>query len=89
MNRHSLSSPIWKHKLDIIIPDDIVDPTAMFLHVSSVSNPYPNYPISASEIPADTRRAVDFAESSGIISAVLYNVPNQPIIFDPIEGTVL
>ena len=75
---------MWEHKLDIIIPNDVVDPTAIFLHVTSGSNPP-----AADTTPSDTRRTVDFAESSGVISAVLYQVPNQPIVFDPIEGTVL
>jgi len=56
----------------------------MFLHVANGSNP-----AEMDLTPGDTRETVAFAESSGVISAVLYQVPNQPIVFDPIEGTVL
>lgn len=52
----------------------------MFLHVTSGTNDIEwDYDI-------DTIRTVNFAESSGIVSAVLHQVPNQPIVFNPIDG---
>ena len=55
---------IWEHQLDIIVPNEVQDRTAIFLHVTNGNNP----PNLNNETPGDTRNTVKLAQNLGVIS---------------------
>ena len=55
---------IWEHQLDIIVPNEVQDRTAIFLHVTNGMNP----PDLNNRTPEDTRNTVKLAENLGVIS---------------------
>ena len=55
---------IWEHQLDIIVPNEVKDRSAIFLHATNGNNP----PNLNNPTPGDTRNTVKLAENLGIIS---------------------
>ena len=71
----------WQHRLDIIIPVNLADTDIFLLHVTSQ-----NIPLDFDSYHSDTVRTQLFAENLGVVAAVLYQVPNQPLNMVPIPG---
>jgi PhoPQ-activated pathogenicity-related protein len=68
--------PIWYHFVVVNIPDSIQYPEAGFLHISSGNNPGP---------PGNTTsifRMGQYAVETGIVTATIVYIPNQPFIFE-------
>jgi len=76
LNETIVDRSIWKHDLHVIVPRKISDPDALFLHITWGDNP--SLTRSHSQ---DVKRTRIFAESSGVVSAVLKQIPNQPTKF--------
>ena len=55
---------IWEHQLDIIVPNEVKDRSAIFLHATNGNNP----PNLDNPTPGDTKNTVKLAENLGIIS---------------------
>ena len=55
---------IWEHQLDIIVPNEVKDRSAIFLHATNGNNP----PNLDNQTPGDTKNTVKLAENLGIIS---------------------
>ncbi len=65
--------PTWKHWLTVVKPDNLKYHTA-FLYIGGENNDDPP--------PRDaTERAIELAKYTGSITAELFTVPNQPLIF--------
>ena len=65
--------PVWKHWLTIVKPDNLKHHTG-FLYIGGGDND--------DKMPADsTERTVELAKYTGSMTAELYTVPNQPLIF--------
>ena len=65
----------------ILCSENIVDPKSFMLHITSGSNDPIDY-----NIRSDTERTRKMAENLGVVAAVLYQVPNQPLDMTEIEG---
>merc|ERR1711935_666209 len=65
-----LDQAIWQHRLDIIIPFNIVDPNVFLLHVTSK-----DVPLNFDSYYGDTFKTQQFGENLGVVTAVLYQVP--------------
>ena len=76
-----LDQAIWQHRLDIIIPFNIVDSNVFLLHVTSK-----DVPLNFDSYHGDTLRTQKFGENLGVVTAVLYQVPNQPLRMTEIDG---
>ena len=66
---------IWEHQLDIIVPNEVKDRSAIFLHATNGNNP----PNLDNPTPGDTKNTVKLAENLGIISGRY----SRPVKFIP------
>jgi len=73
------SRPIWWHYLTIHVPHTMRFPDSGFLYVGSGNNNNMNPP---GPTDGQVRRMAEFTAATGIVSANLKMVPNQPIIFE-------
>jgi PhoPQ-activated pathogenicity-related protein len=65
--------PVWKHWLTIVRPDNLKHHTA-FLYIGGGDND--------DAMPADsTERSIELAKYTGSVTAELFHVPNQPLVF--------
>jgi PhoPQ-activated pathogenicity-related protein len=79
----SLSSrPVWWHYVAVHVPDVLRYPDSGFLFVGGGSNNNPPPDFGNNHL----RRMGEFAAATGIVAAVVFQVPNQPIIFEN-DGT--
>jgi PhoPQ-activated pathogenicity-related protein len=70
------NKPIWDHYVVVHIPNTIRYPDAAFMFISSGSNPGP---------PGNTThifRTGQYANITGIVTATLVYIPNQPLIME-------
>lgn len=75
---------VWTHQLVIIVPDTIKDPDHGFVWITGGENGNPSPPKVLSE---DVILAASLATGAGVVSASLFQIPNQPIYYadDPLK----
>jgi len=70
--------PIWWHYVAVHVPDVVRYPDSGFLFVGGNNNNNPPPDFGNNHL----RRMGEFAAATGIVAAVLFQVPNQPTIFE-------
>lgn len=72
-SEQDVDRPVWKHWLAVVKPDKLKYHTA-FLYIGGENNDDP--------VPKDaTERTIELAKYTGSITAELFTVPNQPLVF--------
>jgi len=70
--------PIWWHYVTVHVPDTNNFPDSAFLFISSGANTNSPPDLGSNHI----RRMRDMAASSGLVTGVIQQIPNQPIIME-------
>ncbi|KAI8494776.1 hypothetical protein Bbelb_273810 [Branchiostoma belcheri] len=83
LTEDEVDHPIWWHLLIVTVPDNITHPESAFQFIANEDNT-DSLPPHNDEFITLTQM---FALSTGSVGALLYQVPNQPIVFksDPLQ----
>ena len=73
-----MNRPVWTHQLVVIVPANLKYNTTAGLYVTGGDNKNPGVPSDTDE---DILVAAILATTNGVITGVLFQIPNAPIVF--------
>jgi len=79
LTKKEVDRTIWRHWLTISVPDEMLHPTAL-LYIEGGSTD------DGGDPPTANGDFKDIARVTQTITATIYNVPNQPLVFSDMKG---